>query len=153
MAKKTVMDAGKFVPTEAMFKAIDSNFEEVVYNKKATYTTAQINAGVTVLSARVGRGYRLISCSIIAIGGAAGANTTIDVKGTQAATAVSLVAYARASLTENAVLNDGASGAAVLAAGASYNVCDDNTAITAINVGTAMTTATSVMLNITFAVE
>lgn len=153
MAKKTVMDAGKYVPTEAMFKAVDTNFEEVAYNKRQRFTIAEVNAGATLLSARVGKGYRLIGCEAIAIGGSAATGTTVDILGTQSASSVKLVAYAQASLTRSAVLKAGGTGAAVLADGASFVKCDNNKAITILKTGTDFATATHVDVNITFAVE
>jgi len=152
MPKNTVTNAGKHVPTEAMFKAVDANLVEVTYNKRQRFTIAEVNAGATLLAARVGKGYRMIDCKAIAVGGAAGAVTTVDILGTQTS-AVKLVAFAQASLTENTVLKDGGTGAAVLAAGASYVKCDNNKAITIGKTGSSVTTATYIDINITFAVE
>jgi len=152
MAKNTVTNAGKHVPTEAMFKAVDANLVEVTYNKRQRFTIAEVNAGATLLAARVGKGYRIIACKALAVGGAAGAVTTVDILGTQTSS-VKLVTFAQASLTQSAVLKDGGTGAAVLADGASYVKCDNNTAITIGKTGSSVTTATHIDVNITFAVE
>lgn len=111
---------------------------------RTRFTIAQINAGATLLAAISGYKYRMVSCKAIAVGGAAGAVTTVDVLGTQSASGVKLVAFAQASLTQSAVLTAGDSGAAVLADGASFVACDANTAITVGKTGGSVTTATHI---------
>lgn len=105
---------------------------------------ADIIAGLTLLPAVAGYKYRLVGCKAIAVGGAAGAVTTVDVKGTQSASVVKLVAFAQANLTQSTVLSAGGTGAAVLADAASYAACDANTALTIGQTGSNITTATSV---------
>lgn len=124
-----------------------------VQNIRTRFTIAQINAGATLLAAIPGHKYRMVSCTAIAYGGAAGAVTTVDVLGTQSASGVKLVAYAQASLTQSTVLKDGGSGATVLADGASYAACDANTAITVGKTGSSVTTATGVDVNFTYVIE
>lgn len=124
-----------------------------VYNTRQRFTIAQVNSGATIVPAIAGFKARLIDCAAIAVGGAAGAVTTVDILGTQATSSVKLVAFAQASLTQSTVLRAGASGAAVLADGASFAACDANTAITIGKTGSSVTTATHVDVILSFAVE
>lgn len=117
------------------------------------FTVAQVNAGATILPALVGRKYRMIGAKGIAIGGAAGAVTTVDILATAAAAGRKLVALAQASLTQSTVLRDGATGAAVLADGASYTANDENTAVTIGKTGADVTTATHVDVILEYAID
>jgi len=121
----------------------------IVYNKRQRFTIAEINAGATLLPAVAGKSYRMVDCSAISVGGAAGAVTTVDVLGTLS-TSRKLVAFAQASLTQSTVLKDGGTGAAVLADGASYTANDANTAITVSKTGSNVTTATHIDVNISY---
>jgi hypothetical protein len=121
-------------------------------NIRTRFSIAQVNAGATILAAVAGYKYRLIECLAIAIGGAAGAVTTVDILATQT-TGVKLVAYAQASLTQSAVLKAGGTGAAVLADGASFVQNDVNTAITIGKTGSSVTTATHIDVILTYALE
>lgn len=122
-------------------------------NIRTRFTVAQVNAGATILAAVAGYKYRMLACKAIAIGGAAGAVTTVDILATQSAGSAKLVAYAQASLTQSTVLTDGGSGATVLADGASYIQNDVNTAITIGKTGATITTATSFDVILTYALE
>lgn len=124
-----------------------------VFNVRQHLAIATVNAGATLIPAVPGAKLRMIHASAIAVGGAAGAVTTVDVKGTQSTSVVKLVAFAQASLTQSAVLKDGGTGAAVLADGASYAPNDTNTAITCGVTGSAITTATFIDFNVDFALE
>lgn len=114
-----------------------------VLNVRTRFTIAQVNAGATLIAAVSGIKYRMVNCAFIAIGGAAAAHTTIDIVGTVSSPR-KLVAYAVAQATENTYLQPGVTGAAVLAAGASFTTNDVNTAITISKTGDAVTTATHV---------
>jgi hypothetical protein len=115
-------------------------------------TIAEVNAGFTLLSAIPGMSYRMVSATAIAVGGAAGAVTTVDILGTLSSSR-KLVAFAQASLTQSAVLKDGGTGATVLADGASYTANDVNTAITVGITGAAVTTATHIDFQINYVLE
>lgn len=117
------------------------------------FTIAQVNAGATIVAAVPGMKHRLVDAHITAYGGAVGATTTVDIIGTASAATRKLVAFAQASLTENALLRAGASGADVLAAGASFTQNDVNTAITIGKTGSDLTTATGVDVVLTYATE
>jgi hypothetical protein len=107
-------------------------------------TVAEINAGHELLAAISGYKYRIHDMVMIAIGGAVGTATTIDILGTQGAASVKLLAVAIAALTQSAVVRAGAANATVLADGASSAECDANTAITIGKTGGAADTATHV---------
>jgi hypothetical protein len=133
---------------------------EVVFSRNANIqnvrrrcTIAEVNAGVTLLSAIPGFKYRMVGCTAISVGGAAAAVTTVDVLGTQSTSSVKLVAYAQASLTQSTLLRDGASGSTLLADGASYVANDANTAITVNKTGASVTTATHIDVNFSYVIE
>lgn len=117
-------------------------------------TIAEVNAGATIVPAP-GAGYtlRLVDAKMIAVGGAVGGATTVDILATLATASRKLLAVAIAALTQSAVVRDGAANAAVLADGASYTANDANTAITIAKTGGAATTATHVDVVLTYVVE
>jgi hypothetical protein len=115
----------------------------MVQNVRKRFTVAEINAGAELVPAVSGKAIRMVSCKAIAVGGAAGAVTTVDVLGTLS-TGRKLVAFAQANLTQSTVLTDGGTGAAVLADGASYTANDAGTAVTVGKTGSNVTTATHI---------
>ncbi|TXH56416.1 MAG: hypothetical protein E6Q97_06450 [Desulfurellales bacterium] len=150
--KGNVSSAGDFeldaLTGEAIYQRVAA-----VQNIRTRFTIAQVNAGATLLSAVPGFKYRMVGCRAIAVGGAAGAVTTIDVLATQSASSVKLVAYAQASATQSTLLRDGASGGTILADGASYVANDANTAITVGKTGSSITTATHIDISFDYVVE
>lgn len=117
--------------------------EATVNQKRFRVTTAQVNAGLTLLPARAGVKYQLVDCALISIGGAASGATTIDILGTQTSS-VKLLAAAVAGLTQSTVLRAGATNATVLADGASFVANDANTAITIGKTGSNLATSTHI---------
>lgn len=115
------------------------------------FTIAEINAGAELLPALYGYKYRMVDASMISIGGAVGATTTVDILATQAAAAVKLLACAIAGLTQNTLLRAGATNAAILAGGVSFVENDTNTAVTVGKTGATATTATHVDVTVQFA--
>lgn len=115
----------------------------VAMNVRRRFTIAEVNAGATLVPAVAGRTIRMIDCRAIAIGGAAGAVTTVDVLGTLT-TARKLVAYTQANLTQSTVVGAGHAGGVVLADGASYTANDAGTAVTISKTGSNVTTATHI---------
>lgn len=115
----------------------------MVQNVRQRFTIAEINAGATLVAAVAGKSIRMVTCKAIAVGGAAGAVTTVDVLGTLS-TGRKLVAFAQANLTQSTVLTDGGTGGAVLADGASYTANDAGTAVTVGKTGSNVTTATHI---------
>lgn len=131
----------------------DSSYAYKVHSQRFRVTIAQVNAGLTLLPAIAQRKYRMVDCVAIAVGGAAGAVTTVDILGTQATASVKLAAYAQASLTQSAALRAGGAGAAVLADGASFAACDEGTAITIGKTGASVTTATHIDVTLSYVIE
>lgn len=121
-------------------------------NVRKRFTIAQVNAGATLVPAVPGAKIRMIDATAIAVGGAAGAVTTVDILGTLS-TSRKLVAFAQASLTQSTVLKAGGAGAAVLADGASYTANDAGAAVTVGVTGAAITTATHIDVNFTYVLE
>jgi predicted RecA/RadA family phage recombinase len=122
----------------------------VVHEADLTFTVAQVNAGADILPAIDGYKYKLVDAEMIAIGGAAATATTVDILGTQAASSVKLVANAVAGLTQNTLLRAGATNSTILAAGASFDACDENTAITINKTGSNVATATSIRVKVRY---
>ena len=120
---------------------------------RSRFTIAQVNAGATIVTATAGMAYRLVDAFAIAVGGAAGSVTTVDILATQAAASVKLVAFGQSSLTQNTLLRAGASGGTILAAGASFVANDANTAITIGKTGSDVDTATHIDVVLTYAAE
>ena len=123
-----------------------------ILNKRQRFTIAEINAGATLLPAISGKSYRMIAAKAIAVGGAAGAVTTVDITGT-VSTSRKLVAFAQANLTQSAVVVDGGTGGTVLADGASYTANDAGTAILVGKTGSNVTTATHIDVIFDYVVE
>lgn len=125
----------------------------VEFTHRERVTIANVNAGYTILPIITNYKYRIADAVAIAVGGAAGAVTTVDILGTQAAAAVKLFAFAQASLTQSTALRPGVAGTAVLADGASFAECDVNTAITVGKTGASVTTATHIDFIVSYVLE
>ena len=132
----------------------------VLYSLRTRVTLAQLNAGFTLLAAIAGRNYRLVSCCLTAIGGAATTGTSVNVIGTRAAAPVQLFVAAVAGLTQSTVLRAGSPFATAgtasivcLADGASFAPLDVNTGVTVITVGSAMTVMTNLDVDLAFVIE
>jgi len=116
-------------------------------------TIAEVNAGVTILPAIAGFGYRMVDAAIIAIGGNVGAATGIDLTATLS-TARKLVAFKTAGMTQSTMLRAGtATNGVLLADGASFTKNDNNTAVTLIKDGSDVTTAAHLDISVTFVIE
>lgn len=131
----------------------ESVYGHQVHNIRTRFTTAQINAGATVVPAIDAARLRLIDCILIAVGGNAATATSVDILGTQGGSSVKLVAAAVAGLTQSTVARAGATNIAVLADGASFNTCDAKTAITIGHTGSSLATATAVDVILSYAIE
>lgn len=132
---------------------VDQADGSAVFNARFHIAVATVNAGTTLLPAQAGYKYRMVSCKAIAVGGAAGAVTTVDILSTQATSSVKLVAFAQANLTQSTVLLDGGTGAAVLADGASYQPNDAGKAVTIGITGSSITTATFIDVILSYTLE
>ncbi len=144
---------GGLVVKQAAGPGILSDNGAVVWNARFHVLTAEVNAGAIVLPAIPGWKYRLIGCKAIAIGGAAGTATSVDVEAFQSTSLVHLVVYGQSALTQSTVLPDGASGATVLADGATYAANDANKPIIVRTVGSALDTATAIDFIISYSIE
>lgn len=124
-----------------------------VHHLRVRTTTANVNAGATLLPAIPGRSYRLVDATMISIGGNAAGATAIRITGTQSASSVQLVSNTVASLTQSTrVLAGVTANSSILADGASFNACDANTAITLTASGT-LTTSTNIDVLLSYVVE
>lgn len=124
-----------------------------LHTVRKRFTIAQVNAGATLVPALPGIKVRMVDATAIAIGGAAGAVTTVDILGTLATVSRKLVAFAQASLTQSAVLKAGGAGAAVLADGASFTANDAGAAVTVGKTNADITTATHIDFSFTYSLE
>ncbi len=117
-----------------------------VYFKRARVvcgraTVAQVNAGLTIVDAEAGRTNRVVWFHLRAIGGAASAVTTVDLKDT-AGTPITIATVAQTNLTENTLLIPTSTGVTL---GAGWNA--DLTAEKGIQLtktGSAVGTATHI---------
>jgi predicted RecA/RadA family phage recombinase len=117
------------------------------------FTTAEVNAGATILPAVAGIKYRMLDAALIAVGGAVTTVTTVDILGTLSASSRKLLAAAQANLTQSALLRAGATGGTILADGASFTQNDANTAITIDITGSDITVATHVDVLLFYAAD
>jgi hypothetical protein len=123
------------------------------YVIRRRFTIAEINAGTDLLPAIPGYKYRMVNAKLIAVGGAVGATTTVDILATQGGASVKLLAVAIAALAQSAVVRDGATNATVLANGASYVANDVNTKLSVGKTGATATTATHVDVIFEFSMD
>jgi predicted RecA/RadA family phage recombinase len=117
------------------------------------FAIAAINAGATLIPALPGLKIRMVDAMVIAVGGAVGATTTVDIQATQGASGVKLVACAQAGLTRSTVLRAGDASSAVLADGASFVANDVSTAVTVGKTGATATVATHIDVSLTYSLE
>ena len=148
----TARTDGGFVQTGGAIPALLSLLTRV--------TLAQLNAGFTLLPALPGFNYRLVDCTLTAIGGAATTGTSVNVIGTRAAAPVQLIVAAVARLTQSLrartgtpFATAGAESLTTLADGASFTSLDVNTPITVITVGSAMTVMTNLDVQLQYVIE
>lgn len=147
----TAIQADTVTATTGSFTSLDVTGGEgtvpiTVYHR---VTTAEVNAGHTLVTVPTGKQFRLIDVTATAIGGNAGTVTSVDIK---AATVV-LVSYAQANLLRSIPLVIGATGVTVLADNASFVAQPDGVDVTIIKAGTAMDTATHIDVNLVYALE
>lgn len=101
-----------------------------VQTVRTRFTTAEVNAGATLLAAVPGFKYRVIDWTMIAIGGSAATATSVDIAGTRSASGVLLAVVAVAALTRSTAVKPNSGNVTLLADGASHTALDVNTAIT-----------------------
>jgi hypothetical protein len=127
----------------------------VLLNKRTRATTAEVNAGLTLLPALSGYKYRLVDVTMIAIGGNAATATSVDIVTTQAASAVRPIVAAVAALTRSAVVKPNSANVTVLADGASFVANDANTAVSVSKqaAGSNLATATHIDVILSYVIE
>jgi len=125
----------------------------MVMSVRKRFTVAEVNAGAVLVAAVVGMAHRLVDFTMIAIGGAAGTTTSVDLLGTRSAASVALATVAIAALSENAIVKPNSGNVTMLAAGASYTALDAHTAITINKTGGALDTASHVDVVCSYATE
>lgn len=144
-------DATEFYSIDGANKRII--IPDTVRQLRTRFTTAEINAGATVLAALPGYKYRLVDAAAIAIGGNAATVTSVDLTATLSTSRI-LVSFLVAGLTRSTLLRAGAATNGVLLAdGASYTANDANTAVTIIKAGSDMATATHIDLLLSYVIE
>lgn len=121
----------------------------LVLSTRQRFTTAEVNAGVTILAAVPKYQYQLVDATLIAIGGSASGATSVRISATQSASTVHLVTALVAALTENTIAKPFSSNVSVLAAGASFVANDVNTAVT-VNANGTLATSTAVDVILTY---
>lgn len=127
----------------------------VVQTQRTRVTTAQVNAGFTLLPAISGVKWRLVDATMIAYGGAAATATSVDLLGTKSGSASRPLVVAVAALTQSALVRMGASNAVILADGVSFTAHDNNTAIsiTKQSGGSNLATATGIDVQLTYVAD
>jgi 7-cyano-7-deazaguanine synthase in queuosine biosynthesis len=125
----------------------------MVMTVRERVAAADVNAGATLAAAVKGMAHRLVDFTMIAIGGAAGTTTTVDILGTQSAASAKLAAVGIAALTEDAIVKPDTGNVTMLAAGASYVANDENTAITIGVTGDDLDTATHIDVLLSYVTE
>jgi hypothetical protein len=136
---------GKITGSAGVAAAGDS----VVYNQRHRVTTAEVNAGHTLVTVPDGVSFRLVGVKVIAYGGAATGLTTLDILDGS----TKLVAFAQASLTQSTVLFDGGTGATVLADGASYIALTAGNDVSIGKTGSNLATATGIDVVVSYTLE
>jgi hypothetical protein len=125
----------------------------MAYCLKANFTAADINAGTTIIPARAYGGVRLYDVTLVALGGAAGGATSINITGTQAGTVISLVSAPVAVLTQNAVVRITTATVVVPAGSAFFKACDNGAPIQIGKVGASVTGLTSLDVILLYAID
>jgi len=142
--------AGSAVTPSALeLNELDGLGDQVVFSHRHRVTTAEVNAGHTLLSIPTTKKFRLIDVTLIAIGGNAATATSVDLK---CGTAI-LVSAPVGALTRSTVVKPDTTNVVVLADGASFiaNTAGDD--VTVIKAGSDLATATHVDVILTYALE
>lgn len=125
----------------------------LLIHRRVRIAATDFLAGYVLLPAIPAFGYRLVDASMVAIGGAAGGSTTLDIVGTLAGASRKLLAAAIAGLAQSAMLRAGAANATLLVDGASFTRNDINTPIILGVTGAALSGATSVDVTLAYVIE
>ena len=123
----------------------------MVQNVRVRATAAQVNAtgGLAVLPALAGYKYRMVDCKMIAVGGAAGGATGVQIK----CDTVLLVDAKVAALGQSVVARAGDTNVNVLADGASFATQAAGKSVVVIKDGSDLTTATHIDVILDYVIE
>ena len=121
----------------------------IAQNLRMRVSTAEVNAGHTLLAAIAGYKYRMIDCIMIAVGGDAETATGVQVKCDDTV----LIDAKVAALTQSTVARAGDTNVDVLADGASFVAQTANKAVAIEKDGSDLATATHVDVILTYAIE
>jgi len=146
-----VTPSGDFALADSASGDVILHRANVVLNAAKSFTTAEVNAGATILPALPGYKYRVVDYTMAARGGNAATATSVDILGTQSASGVKLAAVAVAALTENTPVKPNSANVTSIAS--SFSACDANTAITIGKTGSNLATATGVDVFLSYVVE
>ena len=122
---------------------------QVVYNLRRELTAAEIHTGATVITVPAGLSFRLVGARAVATAATCTTSTSVDL----IANTTHLVVFATASLVRSTVLEDGETGATVIADGASYSAQTAGQDITIADVTGTTAGCTSVIFNITYTLQ
>lgn len=125
----------------------------MVLSVRRRFTIAQVNAGATIVADVPGMKHRLVGATMIAVGGAVGAVTTVDINGILSGSSRKLATFAQAQLTQSTPLRLGDTGVTLLADGASFTQNDADTALSIGKTGDDITTATHIDVLLQYAAE
>lgn len=146
-----VSDATEIYSIDTTNKRLSGPAQANVYRERVPI--ADVNAGTTLLPAVPGYKYRIHYFAAIAYGGAVGTLTSVELNGTQSSSVVDLASFAQANLTQSTYLGPESTGTTLLADGASFAICDANTAISVSKTGGAGDTATGIDFLLIYSVE
>ncbi len=133
----------------AEINQLDALSDPVMFNQYHRVTVAEVNAGHTLLSVPTSKKFRLVDCTLIAIGGNAATATTVDVKCGSSI----LIAAAAGTLTRSAVVKPNSSNVTVLADGASFTAKTAGDDVTIIKAGDDLETATHIDVILSYVLE
>lgn len=128
---------------------------EVLLTMRTRFAAAELTTtpGVQLLPPTSRGKYRIVNFMMIAIGGAAGGATSINVIGTRAGAEVQLFVALVAALTQNTLVRAGDANTTLLTAGDSFTTLDANTGVNVARVGSALSGATHIDVIVNYALE
>jgi len=144
----TAAELNKLDGTTANLTGVDP----VVYCHTESVSIAEVNSGHELIAAVAGRTITVVDWSVTAVGGAAGAATSVDLQD-DAGTPVSVAAIAVAALTENTVVKPNSANVTDGAAAAGIGVgLTASKGLDIIKNGSDVTTATSFTVTIQYTI-
>jgi len=136
----------------AAWRAIPDAFASV-QTIRTRVTTAEANAEATILAAISGYKIRVVDWTMIAIGGNAATATSVRLRATQGASAVSLAVVLIAALTRSTAVKPNSANVTNLADGAAFVANDAGTGITVDVDNDNLATATHIDVILSYVLE